>query len=32
MDKFTETTTTSYKQNIGNSFKRMLTGLFLLIG
>jgi hypothetical protein len=32
MNHFTETTTTSYGENIGNSFKGILFGLFLLLG
>jgi len=32
MDRYTETTYTSYGQNIGNSFKGILVGLLLLIG
>jgi len=32
VDKFTETSYTSYGQNIGNSFKGILLGLLLLIG
>ena len=32
MDKFTETSYTSYGQNIGNSFKGIFVGLILLIG
>jgi len=32
MDKFTETSYTSYGQNIGNSFKGIFVGLIFLIG
>ena len=32
MDKFTETSYTSYGQNIGNSFKGIFVGLILIIG
>jgi hypothetical protein len=32
MDKFTETTHTSYGQNIGNSFKGILVGVMMLMG
>lgn len=32
MDHFTETTRTSYGQNIGNSFKGIFVGILLLIG
>ncbi len=32
MDQFTETTRTSYGQNIGNSFKGILVGIVFIIG
>ena len=32
MDKFTETSYTSYGQNIGNSFKGIFIGILLIIG
>jgi hypothetical protein len=32
MDRFTETTTTSYGQNIGNSFKGIFVGFIFIIG
>lgn len=32
MDKFTETSYTSYGQNIGNSFKGIFVGMILIIG
>ena len=32
MDRYTETSYTSYGQNIGNSFKGILVGLLFLVG